>query len=1753
MAMELRLKSPAGAEPAIYHWPLQSDNNRDEALEIIETIRWVCEDFPELKLAMENNVLLDYDTKSYESMRTICDKYNRAIDATLQLCFRGNQVRGTTRPAQLQTRPSRGLLRHILTQVYNHSIDNPDRLNNYEPFSPEVYGETSFDLIAQMTDEITITEDDTFMDLGSGVGQVVLQVAASTPCRFCYGVEKSEVPALYCERMDVNFKKWMKWYGKTYGEYKLEKGDFLTPTFKDKIANTSIVFVNNFAFGPSVDHQLKERFANMKEGAKVVSSKAFCPLNFRITDRNLNDIGTIMRVSELSPLRGSVSWTGKPVSYYLHVIDRTILEDYFSSKIHNNSQGLERGRNGNGRSNSSGSSSSSPTRSNDFRAAKNISFDKENEENMNIYGATTRRQWQEWIAGKKPEPIGKNPHERMEVPTWGFHNYTRAVMGPAMWGSVGMPAERRPPSPPEAEGDSKKASRKRQRQAAKRGPGRPKKSGEADESAEPSNKSRRRQKIAKCKTAALDLLHAQTVSNSTSPQGGQHDRGPTSPYDRTVPFTLPPHPYRVQQQPMVEQAFPALQRLLESFKMQYLQFLAYMRTPDYKQHLQQEIQQEKARQEQLTTKASQLSQQIEQLLGEGKKLLSTRLQELGIKSAADILTLSQKEVVRNRELHQKAQQLQQDIDKLEADNNKKDPNGVTREAVMQEIMAAMAERKRLKKLTTQLETEVATLQKGGSEKDPAEHAGKDQDAETAEGEQKRLANDVSTSASVAMATAKLTSPSTGGCESPSPDRSGGGVGKQLSPHPARQGSPLALPDYRRYSPAKLALRKHFSQEPRLASCIDLLGPALQREPKEGDRPSPPSQSQGDGAKQPVEGAASYMGGRISPVSPVSPPVAGFSLPISIPLESVDPPKLPVSIPLASLDTAEKEGTIPKEVGQQGQESKSPKGKGRGRKNSSTFPSAESGTASPGGQLVMGGERPHSNSSVSSSRSYPRNTPSPRGGISPFSIDKLVSRERSPSTSQSAAQFVRSDGTPTTTLPASMGFGSLHYSVNMVGGTGGQGFVNPMMYSSLEQAKRPLFNGTSGVNVGDVSPQIFCGVNAPNNPSVLVNTTCVVASKQTGTDATPTPETKVRRKRKRQRSPAQDSGAKKAAVTAAPPVLSSPTSTANHKNKVTEVNAELEGSSKGKSEDLPTAIANIVTNINQPLEITAISSPESARDSPVAEVSSRTLPGQSVISSLAKVQAQEKSAVDSPENKNSASSVEKAKRPLTPGKKPPSLPKESAMFVAENDDQSKHTISPNSKKMEAQLKSGFDAIMAFASSALDRSRRKSSEHEKEHHDSQDFDLREMVSSPDLSDNEEAAASKKKESDASQQKKEDQTAQSKAGGNDLQGTDPQVKTEEVDFKSETDTAEEDIPEDGTSTNYPPEEWSQGGQQYRWRDGRELAFKVEAERHERGMKLEGYMWGGAGMYRGGGVHGGGGGGGASGGGGGGQNFPPNRFQRGFRHPSGDKGRKFQQGKRPWQNRDRRGQAHEGKFGKIKKFKQKKPWQKGDKSFPDNNSPSPGFMQKQPPMSVSAGGPMYPNLPHPGAYGASGYAPMGALAAAGGMRPYQPDSMELNKPGFQPHFHTSFPPPSSSASPAFYNSSLGKSFYSVPPPSITLPPPSMSTHSHEQLPPPPPPPGMPPSHLPPPPPSSNSSSLPPPPPPPGQPPPNLHPPQMPPLKSAPLRPSAVSSPMSARWVPVPSSVGPQPPLLQPYSMMGMNKPMGPFPGFPDYSNRPR
>lgn len=246
---DLKLHSPAGSEPFVYKWPLSvgiGPDKHDSGVEIIETVRLVCEDIPEIKSSLDEIDFSEIETSDYDAMRNFCDTFNKAIDSVKGL------EKGTSLPAKRFTLPSRSMLRHIVQQVYNYAVTEPEKLNQYEPFSPEVYGETSFELVCQMVDEIDIGPDETFLDLGSGVGQVVLQVAASTKAKLCIGIEKADVPSRYAENMDHMFRTWMKWFGKRCGEYQLLKGDFLVDEHREKImSGKSEIRCNTTATHPS--------------------------------------------------------------------------------------------------------------------------------------------------------------------------------------------------------------------------------------------------------------------------------------------------------------------------------------------------------------------------------------------------------------------------------------------------------------------------------------------------------------------------------------------------------------------------------------------------------------------------------------------------------------------------------------------------------------------------------------------------------------------------------------------------------------------------------------------------------------------------------------------------------------------------------------------------------------------------------------------------------------------------------------------------------------------------------------------------------------------------------------------------------------------------------------------------------------------------------------------------------------------------------------------------------------------------------------------------------------------------------------------------------------------------------------------------------------------------------------------------------------------------------------------------------------
>uniref|UniRef100_A0A8C6LZX9 Histone-lysine N-methyltransferase, H3 lysine-79 specific n=1 Tax=Nothobranchius furzeri TaxID=105023 RepID=A0A8C6LZX9_NOTFU len=850
--LELKLKSPVGAEPAGYPWPLpvyvsvdfrHSDKHHDAAHEIIETIRWVCEEIPDLKLAMENYVLIDYDTKSFESMQRLCDKYNRAIDSIHQLW------KGTTQPMKLNKRPSNGLLRHILQQVYNHSVTDPEKLNNYEPFSPEVYGETSFDLVAQIIDEMEMMEDDTFVDLGSGVGQVVLQVAAATNCKHYYGVEKADIPATYAETMDKEFKKWMKWYGKKHGEYTLERGDFLSEEWKDRIANTSIIFVNNFAFGPEVDHQLKERFANMKEGGKIVSSKPFAPLNFRINSRNLSDIGTIMRVVELSPLRGSVSWTGKPVSYYLHTIDRTILENYFAS-------------------------------------LKNPKLREEQE-------AARRRQQKDTKDSKSNSTTPTKPKEQNKD-SCGEEEHPSLV-------TVVKPTAK--PRRARLLSKGRKINNKKR--------GRPKKATTAAE------KNKKNQ-------SALDLLHAKTLS-AVPPQDA--NRPPQSPF-----YQLP---LKAQQynssQLLLSPTPPGLQQLLDNIKVQYLQFLAYMKTPQYRTSLQQLLEQEKQKHRDLSGQAEQLHSVCQSHKDKIKGLFQIKLDELGVKAlTVEDLLQAQKEIsAHNCQLKEQTKQLERDMAllrdhsllllKSRCEELKLDWGSLCLESLLKEKQALRRQISEKQKHCLELQISIVELEKSQREHEllqlksysPREGSPYRKTLES------RASTDLDSSKLALLSAPTLNGISPelaiNGTSSPCFDRANTKVEFSrylpMSPDhdivPAstdarqrQQSSFHALPDYTRFSPAKIALRRHLNQDTGASAHLRGPGELGAVNSAVGVKQNCSSPSAADVQTNPkiLERGAKDR----------SPSVQGdsiTSLPISIPLSTVHPsklPVLPVSIPLASV-------------------------------------------------------------------------------------------------------------------------------------------------------------------------------------------------------------------------------------------------------------------------------------------------------------------------------------------------------------------------------------------------------------------------------------------------------------------------------------------------------------------------------------------------------------------------------------------------------------------------------------------------------------------------------------------------------------------------------------------------------------------------------------------------------------------------------------------------------------------------------------
>lgn len=224
-----------------------------------------------------------------------------------------------------------GLVERILNQTYSRTVSpNLKLLSKYEAGTDNVYGELLPRFISSILKKDTgMKSDQLFVDLGSGVGNVVLQAALEIGCE-SWGCEMMEEYSVVAKNQHREFEARCRLWGLAIGDIHLEQGDFLVNhAIKDVLKRADVVLVNNQVFTPELNEHLTTLFLDLKDGCRIVSLKSFVPAAHRITDRNSENPYNLLDVEEKRYYSNCVSWTSQSGTYFVSTKDSKRVENFF--------------------------------------------------------------------------------------------------------------------------------------------------------------------------------------------------------------------------------------------------------------------------------------------------------------------------------------------------------------------------------------------------------------------------------------------------------------------------------------------------------------------------------------------------------------------------------------------------------------------------------------------------------------------------------------------------------------------------------------------------------------------------------------------------------------------------------------------------------------------------------------------------------------------------------------------------------------------------------------------------------------------------------------------------------------------------------------------------------------------------------------------------------------------------------------------------------------------------------------------------------------------------------------------------------------------------------------------------------------------------------------------------------------------------------------------------------------------------------
>ena len=307
--------------------PKRDDYNPHD--DICETMRQVLQNyFPEsesLKHLDEATGWLYRLTRAYNranllDYRGVVDEYNGLLqrsrtDGILQKAL--DKLHAIQTP----------MLGRILNQVTARTV-SPElqRLKHKPEDKRNTYGELLARFNSMIFHETGMTSSSVFLDLGSGVGNVVVQAALEVGCE-SHGIEEVHECHEIALVQEAEFDRRCKMWGVSHGLTNLLEGNFLEDLrLASILQRVDVVLVNNEVFPSHVNEQLTSLFLDLKDGAKIVSLKSFVPEGWHLDERRRESVEGTLQVQKKEYWSGYVSWKSDGGTYFIATKDTGRIE-----------------------------------------------------------------------------------------------------------------------------------------------------------------------------------------------------------------------------------------------------------------------------------------------------------------------------------------------------------------------------------------------------------------------------------------------------------------------------------------------------------------------------------------------------------------------------------------------------------------------------------------------------------------------------------------------------------------------------------------------------------------------------------------------------------------------------------------------------------------------------------------------------------------------------------------------------------------------------------------------------------------------------------------------------------------------------------------------------------------------------------------------------------------------------------------------------------------------------------------------------------------------------------------------------------------------------------------------------------------------------------------------------------------------------------------------------------------------------------